>query len=246
MAKLKTFLQKAAAPVWHNCCRLCREPIGSEEEFFCSDCWSRLGGCVMDGFCPRCGRELGSFDKLSIGCGFCWNEEIHFDGIAAAAKYASPLSDMIIAFKLSGRTNLLEPLSSLAAGALERAEFLNETDFIVPVPLHWIRRFKRGFNQSFLIAKKISPIFADARLNTDLVRIKNTVRQSSLTMAARHKNLNGAFAVRKDNSFAGKNICLIDDIKTTGATLNECARTLKAAGAAKVFALTLAVAAQHS
>jgi len=82
-------------------------------------------------------------------------------------------------------------------------------------------------------------------ISTDLVRVRRTKFQPTMTTpAARARNVAGAFAVRKGHSFAGRTICLVDDIKTTGATLNECAKTLKEAGAAKVFGLVLAVAGQ--
>lgn len=145
---------------------------------------------------------------------------------------------------MSDRTYLLEPLLNLARDAILRSDFSDSADFIVPVPLHWRRRFQRGFNQSALIAKGLN--FGNARFNTDLVRIRYTQQQTELTTAAaRRKNVKGAFAVRKGHNFKGKNICLVDDVKTTGATLNECAKTLKEAGANKVFAFVLAVAGQH-
>ena len=112
----------------------------------------------------------------------------------------------------------------------------------MPVPLHWRRRFQRGFNQSALIAKGLT--LDNAQFNTDLVRIRYTQQQIELTVAARKRNVEGAFAVRKGHNFKGKNICLVDDVKTTGATLNECAKVLKEAGAGKVFAFVLAVTGQ--
>jgi ComF family protein len=156
--------------------------------------------------------------------------------------YREPLRNLIIKFKLSDRTYLLEPLLNLTRDAIGRANFPEPVDFVVPVPLHWRKRFQRGFNQSALIAKGLR--FADAKFNTDLVRVRYTQQQAELTVAARRKNVKGAFAVRKNHNFRGKNICLVDDVKTTGATLNECAKVLKEVGAEKVFAFVLAVAGQ--
>jgi ComF family protein len=157
--------------------------------------------------------------------------------------YRGALRNLIIKFKLSDRTELLAPLVSLGQDAIGRANFRNAIDYVVPVPLHWRRRFQRGFNQSALIARGLN--FNGARFNTDLVRIRHTRQQIVLTTeAARRKNVKGAFAVRNRHDFEGKNVCLFDDIKTTGATLNECAKVLKEAGAKKVFAFVLAVAGQ--
>lgn len=186
---------------------------------------------------------MSVFARLPDGCADCRGENFNFDSIACAGIYRPPLSSLIVRFKLADRTYLLEPFLSLARDAVIRADFPEPVDFIVPVPLHWRRRFQRGFNQSALIAKGLN--FNSARFNTDIVRIRHTRQQIVLTTeAARRKNVKGAFAVRKGHNFKGKNICLIDDVKTTGATLNECAKVLKDAGANKVFAFVLAVAGQ--
>jgi len=227
---------------WHNYCRCCNTIICEEDEHFCSECWSQIGFCLVDSFCSRCGREISPFGKLPDGCAACQNENFHFDSIACTGIYKPPLSHLIVKFKLSDRTFLLPPLADFAQKVISRTEFFNMVDYIVPVPVHWRRRFQRGFNQSLLIAKKIK--MPNAGFSTDLVKIRNTQDQTAVTFAERKRNLEGAFAVRRGHFFNGKNICLIDDVKTTGATLNECAKVLKEAGANKVFAFVLAVAGQ--
>jgi ComF family protein len=149
---------------------------------------------------------------------------------------------MILAFK-NDKTELDSVMTWLADTALQVSVFLGDIDFFVPVPLHWRKRLIRGYNQSYLLARGLK--HPSAKVSTDLVRIRYTPAQPTmLTMAAREKNVEGAFAVRYRHRFAGRRVCLVDDIKTTGATLNECAKTLKEAGALKVFALVLAVAGQ--
>jgi len=136
-------------------------------------------------------------------------------------------------------------LAPLADAALQGSRFHETIDLFVPVPLHWTRRILRGYNQADLIAGRLH--HPRARVSTDLVRIRRTRTQpQAVTPAARARNVAGAFVVRDGHGFAGRTICLIDDIKTSGATLNECARTLKEAGAAKVYALVLAVAGQKA
>ncbi len=173
----------------------------------------------------------------------CLNENFHFDSIACAGIYKPPLSNLIVKFKLNDRTHLLPVLADFAKNAIYKADFFHSVDFIVPVPQHWRRRFQRGFNQSALIAKSLK--LDNARFNTDIVKIRHTKDQTAVTFAARKRNLHGAFAVRNGHNFKGKNVCLIDDVKTTGATLDECAKVLKDAGAQKVFAFVLAVAGQN-
>jgi ComF family protein len=151
---------------------------------------------------------------------------------------------MILSFKFYGQTELDSVLGFLANSTLEASGFSHEIEFFVPVPLHWTRRLVRGYNQSLILAKKLR--HQSAKINTELVRIRRTKSQPAMaTAAARARNVAGAFAVRRRHRLVGRNVCLVDDIKTTGATLNECAKTLKEAGASKVFALVLAVAGQN-
>jgi ComF family protein len=177
-------------------------------------------------------------------CSNCRDEQIHFDGIARAGVYAESLRETILAFK-NGQTELDLVLGGLADSALKASPFFNEIELFVPVPLHWLKRFYRGYNQSLVLAKWLK--HPSAKISMDLVRVRYTKPQPDMhTFSARAKNVAGAFAVRYRHQFAGKRICLVDDIKTTGATLNECAKTLKKAGASKVFALALAVAGQNA
>ena len=151
---------------------------------------------------------------------------------------------MILSLKFHGRTELDFILGFLANSALQGCQFYNQIDFFVPVPLHWTRRLKRGFNQSLLIAKLLK--HPTAKVNTDLVRMRKTKAQMTIeTAAGRKKNVANAFAVRMGHKFKNANVCLVDDIKTSGATLNECAKVLKEAGTVKVFTLVLAVAGQN-
>ncbi|MHC4744078.1 MAG: ComF family protein [Planctomycetota bacterium] len=241
---------KAAALVWQGInhllwpavCMNCRESISETDGGLCRKCWEELLNCTAADYCRRCGRDASKFALIDGACGECHNPEFTFDRIARAGVYAKSLKGMILGLK-RGKTEMDSVLGSLADSALQGGGFAGEIDFIVPVPLHWSRRLKRGYNQSLVLAKRLK--HPSARINTDLVRIRRTKFQPTMqTAAARAQNVKGAFAVRKRHKFAGKNICLVDDIKTTGATLNECAKTLKEAGASKVFALVLSVAGQ--
>ena len=176
-------------------------------------------------------------------CPDCQGREIHFDGIARAGIYDQTLRKMILAFK-NGRTELDSILGFLAESALDGCDFHNQIEILVPVPLHWTRRLGRGYNQSYILLRRFKR--SGARVSTDLVRIRRTKIQPAMASpTARARNVAGAFTVRRGHGFEGRGICIVDDIKTTGATLNECARVLKAAGALNVFALVLAVAGQN-
>jgi len=228
--------------LWPGVCVNCDANIAETASALCADCWNELASVCTPDYCRRCGRDVSKYGIYDDSCPNCQSEEIYFDAIARAGIYDDALRNIILAFK-HGRTELDLVLADLINTALQVSGFSDEIDLFVPVPLHWRRRLTRGYNQSHILAKKLTH---PAKINTDLVRIRFTKFQPGrLTTAARAKNVAGAFAVRCKHSFAGRRICLVDDVKTTGATLNECAKTLKEAGVSKVFALVLAVAGQR-
>jgi ComF family protein len=122
---------------------------------------------------------------------------------------------------------------------VDRLPPLDSLDFIMPVPLHSQRLREREFNQSLLLADRIARHLNAPVSFTNLTRIAPSPAQTTLSRKSRLKNLRGAFAVRHAESIAGKRILLIDDVFTTGTTVNECAKTLRKAGSGDVFVLTL-------
>lgn len=235
-------LQGVNQLLWPAVCLNCRESISETDANLCKDCWDELLACTCGDYCPRCGLDVSRYALLDGVCPNCQGKDIYFDGIARSGVYADSLRKMILAFK-SGRTELDSTLGFLANSALQGSGFYSEVEFFVPVPSHWLRRLVRGYNHSLVLANKLKQ--GSAKIDTDLVRIRYTKRQPTMASdAQRRANVADAFAVRRGHDFADRSICLVDDIKTTGATLNECAKTLKQAGASKVFALVLAVAGQ--
>lgn len=230
--------------LWPAVCTHCRQSTCETDHDLCQDCWDGLLACTGADYCRRCGREAGRFAIVEGACPDCQGKEVHFDRIARAGIYSQSLQGMILAFK-NGRTEHARVLAFLANSALQASDFYRDIEFFVPVPLHWSRRLRRGYNQSHLLAGRL--MHPTAKISTDLVRIRRTRSQPTMpSFAARAKNIAGAFAVRKDHRLTARRVCLVDDIKTSGATLNECASVLKQAGAVKVYALVLAVAGQSS
>jgi competence protein ComFC len=228
--------------LWPAVCINCRQSICETDKSLCKKCWDELLFCTAGDYCPRCGRDASRYGLVGGACPDCQGREFHFDQIARSGVYDQALRTIILSFK-KGRTELDSTLGFLADSALQGADFYSDIEFFVPVPLHWSRRLVRGYNQSCVLAKRLK--HPTAKISTDLVRIRRTKSQPAMaSAAARARNVAGAFAVRRGHDFAGRQICLVDDIKTTGATLNECAKTLKEGGALKVFALVSAVAGQ--
>jgi ComF family protein len=237
-------LQSLNQLIWPVVCINCRKSISETDNHLCRECWDRLIACTGADYCRCCGRDAGKFALLAGKCPDCQGKEILFDRIARAGIYEHTLRKMILAFK-NGRTELDSVLGFLANSALQGSDFSSDIELFIPVPLHWTRRLARGYNQSLILASKLTR--QKAKISTDLVRIRRTKSQPAMvSSAARKRNVAGAFAVRRRHDFNGRSVCLVDDIKTTGATLNECARTLKQAGASKVIALVLAVAGQKN
>ncbi|MCP4262478.1 MAG: ComF family protein [Planctomycetes bacterium] len=236
-------LQSLNQLFWPTVCINCGESICETDKDLCQKCWGQLLACTGGDYCGRCGRDASKFALLDGACPNCQGKEFHFDSIVRSGVYREVLQQMILAFKNS-RTELDSTVGFLGNSVLQGSGFCDDIELFVPVPLHWSRRLIRGYNQSHLLARKLK--HPTAKINTALVRIRRTKLQPAMASPrARAKNVAGAFAVRHKHNFTNRKICLIDDIKTTGATLNECAKTLKEAGASRVFALVLAVAGQN-
>jgi ComF family protein len=161
-----------------------------------------------------------------------------FDRAYSYGFYEGPLRKLIHLFKYSG----IKPLGKRLAGFLCRAlpdEEVECFDAVVPMPLHWRRRWRRGFNQSKILARLVANERRVEMLPV-VQRIRATAVQAGLTNSNRRKNVAGAFRVSDRTQVAGKRILLIDDVMTTGATAAACASALKRAGASSVTLLTLA------
>ncbi|MDD5073249.1 MAG: ComF family protein [Candidatus Omnitrophica bacterium] len=166
--------------------------------------------------------------------------ELAFDAAYHVASYEDIVKRCICLFKYEGKTRLSKVLGSVMVEYAARNLNFGSVDMIVPVPLHPVKLRERQFNQSELIAEHLAKKF-NKKIEKDwLKRIRYTAPQAGLSREQRLRNIKGAFLVKRDAGFAGKSILLVDDVMTTGATLHECAKTIKSAGAKKVLAYTLA------
>jgi ComF family protein len=153
------------------------------------------------------------------------------------------VKDIILLFKYNHYKVLGEGLARFAYQVLKEEEGLwQKVDALIPVPLHPKRRRKRGFNQALVIAEELEKIRGIEVRRGVLLKIKNVPAQTSLEAEDREKNVIGAFRVAQEDQIKGKRLLLIDDVYTTGATVRECSRVLKKAGAKEVKAITLAQA----
>ena len=190
--------------------------------------------------CFRCGIGFPSLSDVDHLCSECLTEERHFSRARAVCGYEGAIMEAISRLKYGGVTRLAKPLGNLLAEYQDPEFSLSDNDLVIPVPLHTRRLRERGFNQSLLLARQVSRRRSIPLNFTALHRTRETQPQTQLTGAERRKNVRGAFEVRKAEALEGKRILLIDDVFTTGATVQECASVLLGAGASEVHVLTLA------
>lgn len=208
----------------------------------CPDC--REEGDLPQGApCPGCGEFSAAAQDFPLLCGRCREKPRPWGRVLVYGPYAGPLKDLILGYKFEDRLDFGRRLQECALAAFERgvAAFpeLAACDTLVPVPLHPRRLLARGFNQSREIARLISSRRGLPIRQAALSRVRRTTPQMELAREARTENIRGAFAA-SGKILSGRSVLLIDDIMTTGATLEECARAMLNAGALRVDVLVLA------
>jgi len=221
-------------------CAACGAALGDDPiPLFCASCWATISP-LTHARCTRCDRPFPSPVATTHSpnhvCQSCAERPPSYTKAWTLYPYLPPLQDAICLFKYRGKVALASPLARLM---IDRLPPLDSLDLIMPVPLHAQRLREREFNQSLLLADRIGRHLDTPVSFTNLIRIASSPAQTTLTRKGRLKNLRGAFSLRHSALIAGKQILLIDDVFTTGATVNECAKTLRKAGAGDVFVLTL-------
>ena len=222
-------------------CQLCQAPLPGERQLLlCPACHPRLS-LLQSPLCTRCGKPFFKAAGSDHLCGACLTSPPAYHRARAILLYAEPAASLIHRLKYRRDTTALATFHSLGheSGVLAQ---LAEPDLILPVPLHPHRLRQRGFNQALLLARHLLPHWRRCIVADLLERRLDTPAQTSLSGTARRRNLRNAFVLKKGGGerIKQRRILLVDDVFTTGTTINECARILRAAGAERVEALTLA------
>lgn len=219
-------------------CFACYTPLSANRDDFCAECVSRFTNDVLNS-CARCSSTVGAFAESEDGCVKCRGESYGFDRAYRLGPYEGLLRELILRMKQPGNEALAEAVGRCWATDREAEIRASGVKLVVPVPLHWRRRWQRGFNQSEILARAWGQRLGIPVRSRWLRRIRATPMQSSLSPAARRENMKGAFRVSRNADFRGRRVLLVDDVMTTGSTSSEAAKVMRKAGAESVIAIVL-------
>lgn len=214
-------------------CPFCKKPPQDHRIApICTDCWNEITQ-YNGSICQICGKPLIS--SASIICGDCISDRPAFKLARSFGLYEATLKEAINLLKYYGIKRLAKPLSDMMLKIK-----IPGVETILPVPLHKRRLRVRGFNQSGLLAKYMAKRLRIPIITDCLIKVRDTLPQVGLGAKEREKNIRKAFEVKNRGLIQGKTIMLIDDVFTTGATVRECSKVLKKAGARDIYVITLA------
>ena len=237
-AILQSALSGVAALTFPPACLVCDADLRAAGGHFCGECRAAL---AREEFatCPRCASPVGPHADVSDGCPRCRGERFHFASAVRLGPYAGRLRDAILLTKRGGAEALAGRLGELWGGERREQLLVGDPQFLVPVPLHWRRRWARGYNQADELAFGLSRVLDLPCRRDALRRTAHTAMQSQTSSRAeRRANLAGRFHARRP--VPGARILLVDDVLTTGATADAATVALLAAGAAQVRVAVLA------
>jgi ComF family protein len=220
-------------------CASCRQPCHTGS-FLCDVCFGQLRRLESAAACPLCAMPVA---QNGAPCPFCQGEGLrHYDSVLRLGTFDDPLKDLIHKMKYQGRWILCEQLAERLRAQDSIKALLAQAQVLVPVPLHMLRQFHRGYNQASVIAARLAKL-SGVPMVWPIRRVRRTQTQTHLhSRQKRAENLRDAFRLVRPSSIRGMRVLVIDDVMTTGATLQAVARALRPARPASVSALVIAVA----
>lgn len=220
-------------------CFGCKKCILPEEKgYLCEECLNKINK-IFPPFCLNCGKPIDSAIEIDK-CPDCIGYKYYFKRGYTATLYDGLVKDCIHSFKYDSQTHLGETLAGLMSEFALKNIPIEKIDLITAVPLHWKRYRDRGFNQSVILGIFLSKKLGLKFIDNGILRVKAMPHQTGLHRKNRIYNVSGAFKIKRPKQFIKKNILLIDDVFTTGSTLNECSKELLNSGAEEVSVFSLA------
>lgn len=237
---VSSWLEAALAFFYPEVCQLCRlGRAGPDEGYVCGDCWHEVR-FIEPPFCRRCGLPFSGEITQEFECANCQGVRLYFERARGAAVAKGPLREALHRYKYNNARWFGVFLADILWRQAGSSLLKEPCDLIVPVPLFPLKKREREFNQAEEISKIIGektnwPVETKA-----IARVRNTRTQTQLTRQERAENMRRAFQLKNDANIKNKRVLLIDDVLTTGATTNACARALKRGGAKEVAVWTVA------
>jgi len=242
-ARLKPWASPALALLFPEVCQFCGEHRARPQDgYVCPDCRSRPGAIqiIRPPFCERCGLPYSGSLTTAFTCSNCEGVKLYFAGARSACVARSLVLEAVHRYKYRRHLWLENFLVDLLLLELRPWLEAHPVDVLIPVPLHPQKEREREYNQSARMAARAARLLGLPCARRALRRVRDTGTQTALTREARVSNMRKAFAINRRYPVNGKRVLLIDDVFTTGATTNACARVLHAAGAAAVWVWTVA------
>jgi ComF family protein len=219
-------------------CAICAVPV-ADHAYLCAAC-SEKAPRIKPPFCATCSDPFDGSITDTFSCANCAHRTLHFTSAVASYRSRGVVRKIIHDFKYGKQLHLRHVIADWLVQTLDDPRLVGrQVDLVVPVPLHPARKRERGFNQAELLAEALSA-HAKLPMRNALERIRYTTTQTAFDRSERMENLRDAFRLRKKADVRRLRVLLIDDVLTTGSTLSECARVLKASGAISVHAATAA------
>lgn len=238
----RSLIKGLADIIYPRICLACKAKLttSANNGLICNGCWGKIKKNTPP-FCHFCGRRLEKSGFTKNICPNCLKRKLHFNRAFSPCVYTGVVKDLIHEFKYKGKDYIGAELSKLMIDFIKNYNVpIDCVDFIIPVPLHKTKLREREFNQAEILSRHISKEFKKDLLTGALIRHRHTRTQTELETNDRLSNVLGSFSLEQNKEINGRNILLVDDVLTTGATSSEAALTLKNAGANLIFVLTLA------
>jgi len=235
---IRRIYEDALAFFFPPMCASCKERLAPDEDIFCGSCRSGFE-YISKRFCDLCGAPIHGAPNEEKRCRNCPALPVHFTRARAALLYQGAVADGIIAFKFNRRLEMAEFFARTLFMFIETEMKGARFDVLIPVPLHFLRFFHRGYNQAEEIGRILAKMLGIPLWTEVLSRRRATKPQTRLSHAKRHANVRDAFAARFTEPYSRAHILLLDDVYTTGNTLNACSKVLKEAGAWEITAMTV-------
>ena len=237
---LTGLVQRIAELAFPPCCLLCRNGGESPVSSFCSDCTGMLDQERRTPACPRCAATIAEYEPTRADCMDCRGRSLRVDAVVRVGTYAGATGRLLRRYKFGGRLELAKILGGYLYEVVICTPWNTRIEAVVPVPTHWRRRLLRRSDYPAGVLARAVAADMDLPLVQMLRRVHLRAHQIGLPYTERFVNVRGAFAVRPGIRLHKARLLLVDDVRTSGATLDECARVLRKAGAAEVYGAVVA------